>query len=202
MCNYKKRKNKPILNGIKFWKLIGYNTLPMIKQFFKRGIAYLIDCIICYGVIMIIVQWGVLSKITDSIGITDEWFKNSWNMQLYVLITISLPIWIYFIYFDSKKSKGTFGKRIFNLTVINSKDGKKLDFKKSFYRTLLKLAPWEISHMGVIFPIPLYFDDNPKIRTLMVLGIILLIVYVVSILIDSSNRSIYDKLTNTYVTKN
>lgn len=105
----------------------------MKRQIIKRGIAYIIDCTICFVLVMLIFQWGILSNLRDSIGITDEWFKNSWNMQLYVLATISLPVWIYFIYFDSNRSKGTFGKRIFNLSVSNRDDGKRMDLKKSFY---------------------------------------------------------------------
>lgn len=170
----------------------------MNKYFFKRGLAYLIDCCICYGAIMFILQWGILSNVRESIGITDAWFENSLNLQIYVLTTISLPVWLYFIYFDSKRSKGTFGKRFFNLSVVD-KDGEKIDLKKSFYRTFLKLAPWEISHTGVIFPIPLYFDNNPEVRILMILGLLLMAVYIVSILIDSLNKSVYDKIINTRV---
>ena len=103
----------------------------MTKQFFKRGIAYLIDCTVCYGAVMLIIQGLILSNIVESIGITEEWFKNSWNLQLYVLTTISLPVWIYFIYFDSKRAKGTFGKRTFKLSVVHDKNGKKIDLKKS-----------------------------------------------------------------------
>jgi uncharacterized RDD family membrane protein YckC len=88
-----------------------------MKYFLERTIAYFIDCIIAFAVVMLIIQWAVLSHVREFVGITDAWFQNSINMQLYVLITISIPVWIYFAYFDSVKSKGTFGKRVFKLGV-------------------------------------------------------------------------------------
>lgn len=48
----------------------------MKRQIIKRGIAYIIDCTICFVLVMLIFQWGVLSNLRDSIGITDEWFKT------------------------------------------------------------------------------------------------------------------------------
>ena len=88
------------------------------------------------------------------------------------------------------------------MSVSNRDDGKRMDLKKSFYRTFLKLAPWEISHIGIIFPTPLYFDHEPEVRILMILGLALLTVYIVSTLLDSSNNSIYDKIVDTHTVEN
>lgn len=122
-----------------------------MKYFFKRTLAYFIDCLIAFAIVMLVFQWGILSHIRASIGITDAWFTSSINMQLYVLTTISIPVWAYFTYFDSNKSKGTFGKRIFKFAV-KDKDNQKISLQKSFLRTVFKLLPWEIAHIGVIFP--------------------------------------------------
>lgn len=132
------------------------------------------------------------------IGLTDEWFEISWNMQVYVLLTISLPVWFYFTYFDSKYSRGSFGKRIMKLSVTDSEE-KKIGVRKSFFRTILKLSPWEIAHIGVIFPTPLYFSQNADIRFATIFGILLFGIYATSIVIDTARRSIYDKLLGTKV---
>ena len=76
---------------------------------------------------------------------------------------------------------------------------KRISFRKSFLRTILKLFPWEIAHVGVIFPTPLYFSQNADIRFATVLGIILFAVYSLSILIDSGRQAVYDKLLRTRV---
>ncbi|MBT8188878.1 MAG: RDD family protein [Bacteroidia bacterium] len=166
--------------------------------FIKRTCAYFIDCLICYTLIMLVFQWAILSKFRDNLGITNEWFETSWNMELYVLVTISLPVWLYFIYYDSYKSKGTIGKRILKLSVRNN-ENQRISLGKSFRRTLLKLAPWEIAHIGIIFPTPIYFENEPGIRILTILGIFLFVAYVASIIIDAAGQSLYDKLLGTKV---
>ncbi len=169
-----------------------------MKHFLKRMTAYLIDCIICYSLVMLVIQWAILSNIRESLGITEEWFKSSLNMELYVLISISIPVWAYFVYFDSNKTKGTFGKRILKLSV-RDQENKTMSLSKSFQRTILKLAPWEIAHLGVIFPTPIYFENEPDIRILTIVGILLFSIYMISIVFNTNGQSLYDKLIGTKV---
>ncbi len=171
-----------------------------MKHFLKRTLAYFIDCTICYSLVILIIQWAILSHIRESLGITDEWFTSSLNMELYVLISISIPVWAYFTYYDSNRAKGTIGKRILKLSVYD-KGKKKIGLGKSFQRTLLKLSPWEIAHIGVIFPTPMYFENEPDIRILTVFGILLFFTYMASILLNPNGQSIYDNLIGTTVTE-
>ena len=164
-----------------------------MKYLLKRTAAYLIDCTLCFSVIMLVVQWGVLSHTRHVIGITDAWFQNSRNMSLYVLLSISIPVWGYFTYFDSCKSRDSLGKRLLNLSVVDLQ-GNRLKLRKSFIRTLLKLLPWELAHLGVIFPTPLYFEAEPNLRILTAMGMLLFIVYIASILLKRNRNSMYDQL--------
>lgn len=170
----------------------------MVKYFIKRAAAYLIDCLICYSFIMLLIQWVILSNIREFIGISDVWFENSLNLQLYVLTTISLPVWFYFTYFDSNRASGTLGKRLVKLSVEN-KNNERIGFNISFLRTILKLSPWEIAHVGIIFPVPIYFAVNPGVRVLTVIGIILFVVFIISILVNPDRKSLYDKHLDTRV---
>lgn len=169
-----------------------------MKHFLKRAIAYNLDCLICYSAVMLLFQWVLLSNLRDSIGITDEWFQNSVNMQLYVSLTISLPVWFYFAFFDSNKSKGTFGKRLLKLELLDNQSNR-IHFGNSLVRTFLKLLPWEIAHTGIIFPTPMYFEENPDIRILTIIGLVLFLLYGLSILLDKKNQAVYDKLLGTQV---
>ena len=169
-----------------------------MKHFLKRTGAYFVDCTLCYVFVMLVIQWALLGNIRDSIGISNEWFETSINLQIYVLLTISLPVWLYFIYFDSKKSTGTYGKRLFKIKVSDIM-GDGLGFGKSTARTFAKLLPWELAHFGLIFPTPIYFETDPNIRLLTILALVLLISYAVSIIINSKGQSMYDKLLGTRV---
>lgn len=173
-------------------------TKIVMNYFSKRTLAYLLDCLISYTIVMLVIQLAILSQFRASLGITNEWLANSWNMQLYVLTTISFPIWLYFVYFDSEKSKGTFGKRMMKLSVCDNNE-KRLELGKSFLRTFLKLSPWEIIHAGLIFPNPIYFENEPSTRIVVYGGIVLFVVYAVSIIFNTNRRSLYDQLIGSNV---
>ena len=161
--------------------------------------AYFMDCLLVFSLIMLIFQWLILTPIRGYFVIDNTWFHDSLNMQLYVLLTISLPVWFYFAFLDSCKSNGTYGKRLMNLNVLNKDYLTKISFQKSFMRAIFKLFPWEIAHIGVIFPEPLYYAKNPDVRILTIIGIILFMVYFISIAIDKNSQSVYDKILGVMV---
>lgn len=168
---------------------------------FKRALAYFIDCIICYSLVMLIIQWAILSQFREQLGITTTWLANGLNMEIYVLTSISFPVWIYFSLLDSHLAKGTLGKRILKLSVTKADSSGKISFPKSFLRTILKLLPWEIAHLGVNFPTPMYFDANPELRVLPILGMALLMINTISMLISRNGQTLYDLAINTEVTE-
>jgi uncharacterized RDD family membrane protein YckC len=169
-----------------------------MKYVLRRSLAYFIDCIVAFASVMVIIQWGILSHIRIPIGITNEWLMTSINMQLYVLFSISIPVWAYFTWFDSRKSKGTFGKRVFKLSVRDN-DKRQLSLGTSFLRTLLKLLPWEVAHLGVIFPTPLYFESEPDMRLIPFIGISLFALYLLSIFMNEKKQTLYDMILGTRV---
>jgi uncharacterized RDD family membrane protein YckC len=158
---------------------------------FKRTLAYFIDTSIAFGIAMVLIQLLLLYPFRESWGIDEAFFKDPWNMELYVLLTISLPIWMYFTLLESSRVKGTLGKKWLKIQVENT-DGSKLTFAKAFVRTLLKLLPWELAHIGVIFPTPMYYLENPNLRALTMVGIILFIIYFLSIWFSKKSRAVYD----------
>ena len=64
-----------------------------------RGIAYLIDCVIAFG-LFIVTQLLVFSPIRESLGMAEDWFRSGVHTEFYTLLTISIPIWLYFALFE------------------------------------------------------------------------------------------------------
>ena len=147
---------------------------------------------------MLIIQGLVLLQFRNELGLSEDWMHDPWHMEVYVLLSISLPVWMYFSFFDQTK-RGTPGKRIMSLK-ISTGDDRNLGFTLAFIRTIFKLLPWELAHIGVIFPRPLYFNTQDDIRFATYAGIGLLIVYVISLIISKDRRTLYDHLTGSRVT--
>ena len=151
-----------------------------INYLARRTAAYFIDCLIAFCIVMMFIQGLIMINLQPYLGIDEQWFQNSINMELYVLLTISIPVWLYFAIQECSLKKATLGKRLVSLEVINSVTTNKINFTQSISRTILKLLPWEIAHIGVIFPTPLHYAENPEIRILTIIGLVLFVVYFIS----------------------
>lgn len=165
----------------------------------KRSAAYFIDVTIIYLIVMLVFQLLVLVPIREYIGLDENWFRIGWNVQVYVWVTISLPVWLYFIVLESSNYKATLGKRLFKLRVVNDTHDSKLPLQVSVKRTALKLLPWELIHIGLNLPNPVWFEDTPSFRYLTLAGTLLFVFYFITILVSKRRTTIYDDLIKTKV---
>lgn len=190
--------NKPCLKKILILSPIETSIPMKFTYLWRRFAAYLIDCSLGFGLAMLFIQLLLVQYLHLIPGIDDAFLSDPWNMLTYVLLTISLPVYLFFSFFDASKNRGTPGKRWLGLQ-INTLDQKQLPFSKAFIRTVLKLLPWEIAHMGVIFPQPIYYTENPQTPWLSLLGLLLLLIYFLSIAFHKKSQSLYDQLLQTQV---
>lgn len=167
----------------------------------RRIWAYCLDCLLAFTAIMLLLQGAILSPIRPFFGIETSWFQDSGNLALYVWTTISLPIWLYFILFESSSWQGTPGKRWLGLRVGKLPDAKRLTLWEALLRTGCKLLPWELAHLGVIFPTPMYFEENPSTRAFTWIGLGLMMLYVGSLVVRSPRRCLYDYVLGTAVVR-
>lgn len=164
----------------------------------RRIAAYFIDCVLAF-LFYLITQTTVLAVVRKMISENNEWMKVGWNSEIYTIITISIPVWLYFTFTDSRLMRGSIGKRIIKLEVLSADSKQAISVKKSFARTVLKLLPWELAHIGNNFPVPMYFTKEPELRLGFILSGVILMVYIFSFIINKSNRTVYDLLMGTKV---
>ncbi len=71
---------------------------PVPAPRLRRGAAYLLDCTVAFAAVAAS-QVLVLAPLRTWLGMKDEWFHSGWNTEAYTLLTISLPVWLYFAWF-------------------------------------------------------------------------------------------------------
>jgi len=98
-------------------ELVFYKNMFLMKNLYKRKLAYVIDCVIAYAAVMLFIIWAILSQFRDQLGITGD-FRVSIHLQISVFLTITIPVWTYIAMMDSKASRGTWGKRICRIRVF------------------------------------------------------------------------------------
>ena len=154
----------------------------------KRFLAFLIDyfILVIYGTLL----FGLSTFLLES-----DLHFGPLKGQLIGLITMTIPVFLYFYLLESGKSHATVGKRLLKLRVV----GENANY---FKRNLLKFIPWEIAHTGVHWVV--YYSDNsmnvPAWNWIfLVLPQIIVFGYMISILAFKGKSSIYDKMAKTSV---
>ncbi len=118
--------------------------------------------------------------------------------------TLTLPVILYFTLTENGKYSGTIGKRKFGLKIV-SKTLTKASIRQLLLRNCIKFLPWELAHFFIyrLF----YFDSLDRaVPTWVLAGLIvsqgLALIYLLCIIFNKSNQSIYELISGTKVVKN
>ncbi|MFO7270603.1 RDD family protein [Sphaerobacter thermophilus] len=121
----------------------------------RRGLAYAIDVALAYGVFV-----GVQTALTPIRNRLDPvWMTSGPRLEGYIFLTISLPVWCYFTLCEGSRWQATVGKRLLGLRVVTA-TGERVGWGRALLRTVVKLLPWDIAHVTVALPRPLFIDPN------------------------------------------
>lgn len=164
----------------------------MPNLFLKRVLAFIIDyvVIIAYAACLFTASTFLSSQFDFQLSF-DSPFKN----QMVSFISLTFPVFLYFLISEKSKSKGTIGKRLLKLKVVNSVENSKANL---FLRNFLKLLPWEIAHIGV-YQIAFYQNENIWVWATLIVPQVIVFIYIISVFLSKGKQSIYDKLSNTEI---
>ena len=160
----------------------------------RRLVAYWIDMTLLYAVLL-----GIQAIIFTQTEIP-QWIARQHPLVIYfwIMLVISVPIWLYFTWWESSAHQATVGKRLLRLRVTHQ-HGARLSPRQAFRRTLAKLGFFELGHISFLFPtqIDLTAADAPPWGVFLV--VILMLVYFGVVWITPRRQSIHDLLVGTVV---
>ena len=163
----------------------------------RRLLAYWIDITLLYAT-LVGLQLG-FNSLTH--GVVADWLGDRlFLLWVWIFLTISLPIWLYFILFESGPRQATLGKSLLGLQVTDMA-GNRLGRHRATLRTASKLAFFEIGHLALLYPTPLFDDPAPSFRVGIIVVIALMITYFVVALITPRHQSVHDLVAKTLVVK-
>lgn len=165
----------------------------------RRLVAYWIDISIGFVILVAALQLVFFVPLRRFFIEPEIWFRSGWNTEVYTLLTISLPIWLYFILFEISPSQATIGKRFLRLQTVDANSNNKISWKQSLVRTLFKLLPWELAHFTNNIPIPMWYDPSPSIRIGFIVVSLLVILYLVLAILTPNRQSLHDLIAKTVV---
>lgn len=158
-----------------------------------RPLAYMLDFLFL-ALSLLLPQWAAY-QIFD--GFPFDLFSKPWQVYCWNLVTVSLPVWLYFILLEKSARQATWGKRIMGLSVVSNRE-ERIGSAQSFTRTLLRLLPWEITHIALT---DFYFNPEPVINTGLYTANIIIIFYVIVFIASKGTLSFHDMLSKTTVVR-
>ncbi len=158
-----------------------------------RVTAFAFDYLIIAGyLILVVVVGGVVNRLIP------QAFANPISGQISGFLLVTLPVSLYFIFFESSAWQGTWGKRRKGLQVTRA-DGARLSILRSGSRTFLKFIPWELSHFCIWQVTFAGQEPSPLITAGFALVWILVGANLVSLWISPTHQTLYDWLVGTVV---
>jgi uncharacterized RDD family membrane protein YckC len=162
----------------------------------RRLIAFLLDQVVLFAVLAM--PQFLIAALSGS------WFldESSSNVLIWawVGISVTVPSLIYFVVSDASKGGTTLGKRVLGLSVC-ANDRSRVSLGQSVLRNIVKLIPWEATHIMIIFPEPFGDDLGAGKIALMIVSNILLVVWLIAPILDRPRcRALHDRVARTRVT--
>ena len=166
----------------------------MYAPFLLRLKAFLIDYLVIVLYLACIVMIAIVFPFVQNL------FIQSYILAQFIgFIIVTLPVSIYFIFYDSILGKQSLGKKRVKIKVVN-KEGLPLSIMQAICRTILKFLPWELAHFLIYRLVDAGSDPMPfYIYFFGALVYGLIIVYVLMSIFTKRKQSLYDFLSKTYV---
>ncbi len=159
----------------------------------KRLLAYWLDFMIL-AICLAGIQW-IIYILTA--GFPFSILDTGIEIELWVLLTVSVPVWSYFILCELFTEQ-TIGKRILKLAVTNE-EGNKITLKQAFSRTFIRLLPWELTHLIILVPEPWWNMQEPTNSYLIYIPNLMIILYLVILFATRGVKGPHDYISKTRV---
>ncbi len=167
-----------------------------MKISLKRLAAYGADFLLLAS-ILVCFQY-LLYLLTPGFPFDD--LDSGWEIEIWVLLTMSFPVWTYFILCEFFAQK-TVGKKIWGLKVTNE-EGANLRFRQALIRTFIRLLPWELTHLIILVPDPWWSVEKPGNTMLIYIPNIMMIMYIVILFRNKGVKGIHDYIARTKIVAN
>ncbi|UVI27758.1 RDD family protein [Paenibacillus spongiae] len=159
----------------------------------RRLLAYWIDFVLLAAVLIGFQM--LLYNMTG--GFPFDYFSKGYQIELWVLGTMSLPVWLYFVLCERLRQT-TIGKRICMLSV-SDREGANINWRQSLTRTAVKLLPWELTHMLILIPDPWWSIEEPANPYLILIPNAVMLLYMIVLFINKGVIGVHDLLAQTKV---
>ena len=178
--------------------------------FLRRAGAFTLDLLVAGTALVLLLQL-VLDPLRQALG--PAWARFGWFYFGYALLTVSLPLWLYFAGYESSAAHATPGKRWLGITVASTSDAP-VGFGRAMLRTIVRLLPFEIAHYALTVPANPFVDPitgslvipglaglDPGVLTGLLVALLVLGATLFTSIVHPDGRGPHDLLAHTFVVR-
>jgi uncharacterized RDD family membrane protein YckC len=172
------------------------NGMKNHAGFLIRAKAFLFD----YAGILLYLGFvtGLFILLNLTMDVSQILFGDRFTGQFSGLMTVTLPVVLYFALSESSSRQATWGKSRMRLKVVTLSGGR-IGFWRSLARALLKFAPWELAHT-LIWEVRFTTGLDPAMINIgLALVYALIGLNLASLALSKKKQTLYDLLAGTYV---
>lgn len=167
---------------------------PAYSILVRRLAAYLVDILLLFAAV-VSTQFG-LAALTG--GWPFRLLTTGLRIEGWVWLSVSLPTYLYFALSESSTHQATPGKRLLGLRVTDIA-GNRIGFGRALLRTIVKLIPWEVTHLSLFLPTPILTDGQGGFLPGLITANILIVVYLAAIVMTAGKQGVHDLVARTMV---
>lgn len=106
----------------------------------RRSLAFALDW-------LVVVLWGgmLFGAVMIATNGNPPRPENPWTAQAIGLLTMTVPVTLYFALCESSALRASLGKRVLGL-VVSRETGERLSLRSALLRNAVKFVPWECGH--------------------------------------------------------
>lgn len=159
----------------------------------RRAVAALLDGLVL-GLALQALHWS-------AVVIARPAFDSGWAWHAYLLASVSLPAWCYFALSEGSARQATLGKRWLGLRVVDEYGGR-VGLGRALARTAVKLLPWELAHIALCYPEPVFVTGELPMPRVLVAVYALVGLYGAVAMLSLKKQSVHDWAASTCVVRN
>ncbi len=168
---------------------------PPLTLVVRRSAAYLLDGLLL-AALVVASQLGLRAVLGPRL----PELVTGPQIETWVLLTVSLPVWAYFTLFESSGWQATPAKRLLGLRVTTLGGGR-AGLGRALLRTALKLLPWELTHLTLLLPTPIWGAASAELRPGLFVVYGLLAVYLLCAALTPRRQAPHDLIARTLVVR-
>ena len=166
----------------------------------RRIAAWLLDYVLIAAYLILLTAATLGVQLSPLGAMVNSAVRQPGGAELLGFLSLTLPVVLYFALLEASSMRATIGKRALGIAVVDV-EGRRLTTPRALIREAVRFTPWELSHAFIWRTVlsPVRVSTPPWLIAGFAVVYALVLLYLASLFIGASHRTVYDRLAGSRV---